>query len=129
MPTCPGNSNAESTYVSFRSASTPHFAHDSYTWIRVYLQITNNSKAYKFDKDPRKGQVIPVCAMNAYECVKVQRHSFGTAELDGGEWSHTPATLPVGEVTSIIINPSTAEVWMIITSLACVFGKECCLGM
>jgi hypothetical protein len=31
---------------------------------------------------------------------------------------YTPATLPVGEVISIIIiSPSTAEVWMFITSL------------
>jgi hypothetical protein len=42
---------------------------------------------------------------------------------------YTPATLPVGEVTRIIISPSTAEVWMFITSLVSVFGKECCLGV
>lgn len=42
---------------------------------------------------------------------------------------YIPTTLPVGEVTSIIISPSTAEVWMFITLLVSVFGKECCLEM
>jgi len=59
-------SSAQTTYVSFCRANTPHFACDSYT----YLQITN-SKAYKFVKGSRQGQVIPVRDMNAYECMKV----------------------------------------------------------